>query len=150
MRATGTALWFDLGMGMRVPLQRPCSSPAVGPSPPKDAATFAIEHIRSDRIGRARDIGRLDYRIGQILRARHDFLQYVQPETGIVAEELYPERSMIPPLRGFGMGVAAAKKLDKRVSGPSMPTSTRAMMRSTRLQLAAASKNSLKWRTLGD
>src|SRR5271165_771170 len=36
----------------------------------------------------------------------------------------------------------------KRVSGPSAPTSTRAMIRSTRLQLAAASKNSLKRRTL--
>ena len=36
----------------------------------------------------------------------------------------------------------------KRVSGPSSPASTRAITRSTRLQLAAASKNSLKRRTL--
>ena len=36
----------------------------------------------------------------------------------------------------------------KRVSGPSAPTSTRAMIRSTRLQLAAPSKNSLKRRAL--
>src|SRR5512133_3831836 len=36
----------------------------------------------------------------------------------------------------------------KRVSGPSAPASTRAMMRSTRLQLLAPSKNSLKRRTL--
>ena len=34
----------------------------------------------------------------------------------------------------------------KRVSGPSSPTSTRAMIRSTRLQLCAPSKNSLKRR----
>src|SRR5208337_4426659 len=36
----------------------------------------------------------------------------------------------------------------KRVSGPSAPTSTRAMMRSTRLQLLAPSKNCLKRRIL--
>ena len=36
----------------------------------------------------------------------------------------------------------------KRVSGPSAPASTRAMIRSTRLQLAAPSKNSLKRRAL--
>src|SRR5271157_2711262 len=36
----------------------------------------------------------------------------------------------------------------KRVSGPSGPASTRAMMRSTRLQLLAPSKNSLKRRIL--
>jgi hypothetical protein len=36
----------------------------------------------------------------------------------------------------------------KRVSTPSSPTSTRAMIRSTQLQLAAPSKNSLKRRSL--
>jgi transposase-like protein len=40
----------------------------------------------------------------------------------------------------------------KRVSGPSAPTSTRATMRSTRLQLLAPWRNSLKrraWRGIG-
>ncbi len=37
----------------------------------------------------------------------------------------------------------------KRVSAPCGPTSTRAMMRSVRLQLAAPPKNSVKRRTLG-
>ena len=36
----------------------------------------------------------------------------------------------------------------KRVSGPSAPASTRAMIRSTRLQLCAPSKNSMKRRSL--
>ena len=36
----------------------------------------------------------------------------------------------------------------KRVSVPSLPASTRATMRRTRLQYLAASKNSLKRRTL--
>ena len=55
------------------------------------------------------------------------------------AVDVLIERARIAALRLVTM---------KRVSGPSAPASTRATMRSTRLQLAAPSRNSLKRRTL--